>query len=597
MTRDKPFERRDVFRPRIGRRAEPKQERMPTTFRGQLLAAFRRNGFGSIGAARAHQGRARRGTVAVRPPSARGRRCVIKARYVKVTPGSFKAAKVHLAYLERAGVERDGSAGKLYGADEEFDPQAFRTPIEGEQRQFRFIVSPEDGERLDLKEFARGFMHQVEKDTGRSLIWTAVNHYNTDNPHVHIVVRGVDRDGHDVRIDGRYIGQEMRWRAQEVLTRELGPRSDLEMDRQRALYVGREAVTPIDRVLAHYESSEGKVTLERLATAQPTERVACLGRLSTLVRLGLATREGPAQWHLSSGWERELDKLGEWAEMSNRVYRAIPSSAGQYEHVEPGRAIPRFEGVVRAIGLHDEQSGKLYAVVEVPKGYPRYVQVPPDIAQTIRVGDKVAIGSAPDRWVKPSDERIVRFAQGNDGIYEPATHQQALEESRRRAPVVSGPTPAELVAANVRRLERLERYGLAERQAKGCWRVPPDLIAKLESREQSHPRHALRVEVQRSARERAVDVEVDDRRSTGERLAKQLRMTYVDSPERLTGRVVTWPPNPAGREYVQVVDAAHGRFTLVPKPHRAVEFVGRVVTVATDRDRKLSIQMDRNLER
>ena len=180
----------------------------------------------------------------------------------------------------------------------------------------------------------------------------------------------------------------MRWRAEEVLTRELGPRSDLEMDRQRAVYVAREAPTPIERALAHYQSAEGKVTLERLATAQPTERVACLGRLATLARLGLATREGPAQWHMSTGWQRELEQLGQRSEMGNRVYRAIPGSAGQFEHVEPGRAIPGFEGVVRAIGLHDEQSGNLYAVVEPVKGYPRYVQVPPDAAQTIRVGDK-----------------------------------------------------------------------------------------------------------------------------------------------------------------------------------------------------------------
>jgi type IV secretory pathway VirD2 relaxase len=183
---------------------------------------------------------------------------VIKARYVKVTPGSYKAAKVHLAYLEREGVERDGSAGKLYGPDEGFDAHTFRTPIKGEQRQFRFIVSPEDGERLELKAFAREFMRQVEKDTGRLLIWTAVNHYNTDNPHVHIVVRGVDRDGHDVRIDGRYIGQEMRWRAQEILTRELGPRSDLEMECRRAVYVAKEALTPIDGVLAHHQSPRGR---------------------------------------------------------------------------------------------------------------------------------------------------------------------------------------------------------------------------------------------------------------------------------------------------------------------------------------------------
>ncbi|HXJ22120.1 MAG TPA: DUF3363 domain-containing protein, partial [Polyangia bacterium] len=244
-----------------------------------------------------------------------------------------------------------------------------------------------------------------------------------------------------------------------------------------------------------------------------------------------------------------------------------------------------------------EQSGKLYAVVEVPKRYPRYVPVPPDIAQTIRIGDRVAIGSAPDRWVKPSDERIVRFAQGNEGIYDPATHQRALEESRRRALAATAPTPAELVAANVRRLERLERYGLATHLPDGRWGVPADLIAKLEVREQSHPRHGLRVEVQRSTPERAADTEAIDRRSTGEQLAKQLRMTYVESPERLTGRVVACPPNAAGREYVQVVDAARGRFTLVPKPPGAQGLVGRVVSVAMDRDRKLSIRVERHLGR
>ena len=36
-------------------------------------------------------------------------------------------------------------------------------------------------------------------------------------------------------------------------------------------------------------------------------------------------------------------------------------------------------------------------------------------------------------------------------------------------------------------------------------------------------------------------------------LVGAISMTYVDSPERLTGSVVTYGTNPAGREYVQVV--------------------------------------------
>jgi len=50
---------------------------------------------------------------------------------------------VHLAYLERDGVEPDGAPGRLYGADEEFNAEAFRAPLANEQRQFRFIVSPQ----------------------------------------------------------------------------------------------------------------------------------------------------------------------------------------------------------------------------------------------------------------------------------------------------------------------------------------------------------------------------------------------------------------------------------------------------------------------
>lgn len=220
----------------------------------------------------------------------------------------------------------------------------------------------------------------------------------------------------------------------------------------------------------------------------------------------------------------------------------------------------------------------------------------PEIAATMRVGDKVTIGSVIERWVKPSDQRIARFAQDHGGIYDPAAHQRALEAIRRDQ-VEGSPATADLVAANVRRLDRLQRYDLAERRPNGCWRVPADLIAQLEAREQIHPRHALRIEVQKPPPDRAVDPEANDRRSAGEQLAKQLRMAYVDSPERLTGRLATCPPNAAGREYMRVVDAAHGRFTLIPKPPRASEFEGRVVTVVTHRDLKLSIRVERNLER
>jgi type IV secretory pathway VirD2 relaxase len=590
-----PFEWEHVIRPRMGKRSQPRTERVPVTFQAQVQRALQRHGVGNWLGARSLTARNRRGAVAVREPNVRSRRCVIKGRYVKVKANG-KAAKMHLAYLERDGVERDGSPGKLYGADAAFDKEAFRAPMKGEQRQFRFIISPEDGDVMNLTDFAREFMKQVEKDTGRRLTWAAVNHYNTDNPHVHVVIRGLDRDGDDLRIDSRYIKQEMRWRAQEMLTRALGPRSEWELKRRRTRDLNREALTPIDRVLAHYQDDQGEISYGRLAKARPIERTACIARLTSLEQFGLAKRSFAGTWQLEDGWEAGLVKMERDADIVQRVRTALPASLGRCAVVESGRPLAPIEGTVRALGLDDELSGNMYAIVETKADLPYYVAMRPEIAAQIRVGETVRVGSVIEKWVKPSDHRIARFAEGHGGIYDPAAHQRALQAAPRKE-AEGAPSIADLVAANVRRLDRLQRYGLVERVADGNWRVPPDLIAQLEARETSHPRYALRVEAQRAALVRGGDREAVDRRSIGEQLAKQMRMTYVDAPERLTGRLAACSPSGSGREYVRVIDAAHSRFTIVPKPPGASELEGRVVSVVADRDRKLSIRTERNLDR
>ena len=60
--------------------------------------------------------------------------------------------------------------------------------------------------------------------------------------------------------------------------------------------------------------------------------------------------------------------------------------------------------------------------------------------------------------------------------------------------VTGQPSPADLVRANVRRLDRLERYGLVARLPAGKWRVRAVLVSQLEARESSHPRHRIDVE-------------------------------------------------------------------------------------------------------
>ena len=479
------------FRPVMGRRSSPDKHRVPR-FGVQLYRAARKLG-GLRGAPRAPK--ARRGLIAVRAPRELSRRCVVKARYVAMSGTGQQRAKVHLAYLERDGVERDGSPGQLYGADETFTRESVVNEIADEKRQFRFIVSPEDGAELDLKEFTRQLMAQVEKDTGRRLIWAAVNHHNTDNPHVHIVVRGVDRDGDEVRIDGRYIGQEMRWRAQEIVTRELGLRPERELSYGPSPDIRRGAFTTIDRTIALHQSADKTLSPRQVAEIPASERPACFARLETLERMNLAARQPGGGWHLDRAWETTLKEMGAHAEAMERLTRAVPTIARErLRVVSVGKAFEPVEGVVRAKGLHDELGGEMYAAVEAPAGAAYYVRLRPEVAHELREGEKVRLTSPTEKWVKANDHILVQAATRNGSIYDPTQHQRALEASYRASRPATGPTPAELVAANLRRLERLERYGLVTRLARGCWRIPSDLVAQLEARERTHPRHHVQVE-------------------------------------------------------------------------------------------------------
>ena len=109
----------------------------------------------------------------------------------------------------------------------------------------------------------------------------------------------------------------------------------------------------------------------------------------------------------------------------------------------------------------------------------------------VAVGAKVRVSSPTESWVKASDRSVARYVADHGGIYDPAAHLRELViRGDRKA---SGQaSPADRVKANVRRLDRLERYGLVARQPAGQWRVRTDLVSQLEARERTHPRHGFK---------------------------------------------------------------------------------------------------------
>jgi type IV secretory pathway VirD2 relaxase len=627
-----------AMRPRTAGAAKTDPHRIPR-FRSALLSRI--SGAGGDKTASASAGREREAGARSTPGLFTGaRRCVVKARYVPMNGYGREASRLHLKYLERDGVERDGSPGKLYGVDQNFNVAELAATTLRERNQFRFIVSPEDAAQVDLTTYARDLMSQVERDLGKPLVWGAVNHFNTDQPHVHIVVRGVDRDGKQVRIPPQYISHGMRESAERLLTRQLGLRSERDLARQQSRDVGAERFTALDRGLLAALEPDGTVSPRALRAAARGDRSTFNARLETLERLGLAERRGTS-WALADGWDKSLRDLGERGDIIKRMAAAVAGELGPHSILDATPAKP-FDGVVRGKGLHDELAGTFFAAVASPAGETYYVRLPAGVAETLDVGDIVRVGAEAESWVKPNDRVVSKFASLNGGIYDPAAHETnlvGLESSR----AVRGPSPAVLVAANVRRLERLAKFGLAERLPGGRWKVPADLVHQLEERERAGTPRQQRLQITKLAPPlrsqimhegptwldrvtdpgqvagygfgadlslarrvrgeflRRLGVDLGDPQGSvtlqalelpalARALEQRTGRRFDPAPAGMKGVVVPCDPLPSGNAYVSVVDEAAGRFVLIPARAAGPYAAGNRVEIRAAIDGRLDLR-------
>ena len=253
------------------------------------------------------------------------RRVVVKARIVRLKIGS-RAALAHLTYLQRDGTTRGGGRGQLYGPDSDrVDGRALVERSQGDRHQFRFIVAPEDGDRLsDLRRFSRDVMQQMEEDLGTRLDWVAVDHFNTGHPHSHVVIRGRDDLDKDLIIAQDYITDGVRLRAQERATLELGPETDIELSSKLQAEISNERLTRIDRAMMS-EADHGFLDLRPEAgqLRADFDRTLRIGRMQVLERFGLAREIEPGIWHLSDRLEPTLRELGERSDIIKAINRSL----------------------------------------------------------------------------------------------------------------------------------------------------------------------------------------------------------------------------------------------------------------------------------
>ena len=470
----------DEFKPRLGRiRARGTSGKRARKFLGRIVAATARTKAstgvrsrrfdGSRIGRGASIGRVLRG--GDRHAGLRNRRVVIKARLVKLGTKGVSASRAHLRYIQRDSASPDGAPGGLYSADGDVaDGAAFVERGSGDRHQFRFIVSAEDGDQYpDLKPFVRRLIAQMEEDLGTKLDWVAADHRDTGHPHSHIMLRGKDDRGENLIIAREYIAHGFRERASAIVSLDLGPRTDLEIEERLRHDVSQERLTAIDRRLIRTMDADRMVSS---TDRDPFQQSLRAGRLKTLELLSLAEDRAGGRWQLADGLENTLRRMGERGDIIRTMQRELsarlPERAAADQVIEDSSEMQPIVGRVVARGLGDELHDRHYLIVDGIDGRSHYIDIGKGDAVEPLPADSIVrvVGSL--RGEREVDRTIVAVAAANDGHYTIDAHLRF------------DPNASEAFAeTHVRRLEAMRRVMRSvEREPDGRWVIEPDHLER-----------------------------------------------------------------------------------------------------------------------
>jgi hypothetical protein len=239
-------------------------------------------------------------------------RVVIKVSFSPHRAGSGKPA-AHAAYLGRDGAAHEDEQGQFYDAsrDEVGDlSRDLSDWMKEDPRHFRIMIAPESASRMeDLKGYVRDVMGQMESDLGIETEWAGVNHWNTDNPHAHVILRGRTQAGHELRIPRAYLSHGLRHQARDHATNELGERSMLDERMALDREINAKGLGRLDHAIAAHLDDRGEVLLQDLGRGEDGNSIwadALRSRARELEVRGLATEVRRNVMAFKEDWTERL---------------------------------------------------------------------------------------------------------------------------------------------------------------------------------------------------------------------------------------------------------------------------------------------------
>ncbi|RMF17005.1 MAG: hypothetical protein D6761_05215 [Candidatus Dadabacteria bacterium] len=264
-----------------------------------------------------------------RVPRATLRQSVIIAKYGRPTSAGLWAA--HGRYAEReaatggnplyAGFNAEGeiSLPQTLGAWQKHAEQKHIKRRKHQPVMFRFIISPADGDQIDLVEHTRAIVAYLETRLGHKVEWGAAIHTNTGQPHAHLYIYN-QTDRQSFRIPKEIISNDLRQYSRHLITKQLGPERPYQRLRREARNLHQPRPTLTDRSLLNAADDNNVVKLKppQSNPTSVTRHAHRISRLRWLQQHGLAERLTSDTWKLVDDLPAQLRKLHQLHAMSER---------------------------------------------------------------------------------------------------------------------------------------------------------------------------------------------------------------------------------------------------------------------------------------
>ncbi len=326
-----------------------------------------------------------------------GQRCAVRVSYSpNKTKGQWRA---HGRYLERDSAVGENQAFDQAETGVDLQERLARWQSAGDNRLFKFILSPEFGDRLDLQALTRDFMRRVEDRVGVPLEWTAVIHNNTEHPHIHVALRGMVA-GQPLRLDRDLIRNGLREEAERLCTLTLGYRTDQDILASQRQEVGFARATSLDRQILKraVPGADGELRVESPASQREFLQLLA-SRMAVLSRMGLAEPEGNG-WNLRADYLQILKTMQQAGDRQKMLhqYGILLSDPRLPTQVTRPRDIENLEGRVIA-HVYDDTTGAPQMILEGTDAHVHFIRHTPAMEQMRHEG-----GLKPNNFV--SMERV-----------------------------------------------------------------------------------------------------------------------------------------------------------------------------------------------